>query len=405
MAEDYSEIDSLQEEEEEENQENSPLRYFGHEMNRCYSGEKIEEIHEILKQEKEEGSYIIEKDQILDHRYQVKSLIGHGTFCLVWLAYDHILQQNVAIKILKQQDEEIVKDEYILNRYLSDEITSPHVRVVKFYRMFSHMQHPCLVFELVAQNILTYINYFDAEFVGIPIPLIKKIVKDTLKGLDFMHKLGAIHTDLKPENVMASRPLFPYTPFPGSNETEVFNALEDDPNTIDFKLGDIGNSCFVNNPVNDLIQTRQYRSPEVLLGLPYDTSADIWSLACMTFELATRKHLFDPTNGDDEDDLSENRHVFDAIHLSMIENVLGRVPEDWAKEGKNYNLLFNEDGELRHVHSEQMSCVYDLIRIHGLPKKEGAELADFLEPMLAIIPSQRPSAEELLQSPWLHQIK
>ena len=47
----------------------------------------------------------------------------------------------------------------------------------------------------------------------------------------------------------------------------------------------------------DDVQTRQYRSPEVMIGAGYDTSADLWSLACMVFELITGDFLFDPHSG------------------------------------------------------------------------------------------------------------
>jgi len=56
---------------------------------------------------------------------------------------------------------------------------------------------------------------------------------------------------------------------------------------IEVKIADLGNACWVHKKFTDDIQTRQYRSLEVLLGSGYDTSADIWSTACMAFELAT----------------------------------------------------------------------------------------------------------------------
>lgn len=45
------------------------------------------------------------------------------------------------------------------------------------------------------------------------------------------------------------------------------------------------------------IQTRQYRSIEVILGGDYDVTADVWSVACMAFELATGDYLFEPHTG------------------------------------------------------------------------------------------------------------
>jgi serine/threonine protein kinase len=374
---------------------------FGYEASRSYVGEPMDPLDQLFPSDEGSGQYIFPINAILDHRYQILSLIGRGTFCLVWAAFDHVLLENVAIKCLKRSHDGMFEDEYMINRHLTNHM-GWNAKVIRLRRRFYHLDHPCMVFELVSQNILSILHFFDDPLVPVPQNLIKKIVRDTLEGLDFMHKQGVVHTDLKPENVLASRPLFPYGPFRGDEQAQVFDPLEDDPNEVDFKLGDIGNSCFIGIPSNDLIQTRQYRSPEVLLGLPYDTSADVWSLACMTVEFATRGHLFDPEIGDDETETSGNKTLLDSIHLSMIEQVIGQIPSDWARQGKEYDSLF-VDGELIKKSEEQMPSVVELLKKRGMPPNEAAELAEFLAPMLSIIPGQRPTAEELLLSPWLRQ--
>jgi len=63
------------------------------------------------------------------------------------------------------------------------------------------------------------------------------------------------------------------------------------------KIVDLGNACWTHHHFTPKIQTRQYRSPEVILGLHYDTSADIWSLACTIFEMLTGDFLFEPRKG------------------------------------------------------------------------------------------------------------
>jgi len=64
------------------------------------------------------------------------------------------------------------------------------------------------------------------------------------------------------------------------------------------KLVDFGNACWTYKQFTSDIQTRQYRCPEVILGSKYSTPADMWSFACICFELATGDVLFDPHSGD-----------------------------------------------------------------------------------------------------------
>lgn len=384
-------------EEEESFESEPPHATFGHEFNYSYIGQQME-TNEIVESDLKEGNISFPIDFVLDHRYQIKKLIGRGTFCLVWLAYDHVLLDHVAIKILTDVNEDNF-EEFIINKYLSESATESN-KIVKFHRMFYHENHGCLVFELVAQNILTFINYYGPDTLKIPKRLVKKIVKDTLEGLHFMHSHGVIHTDLKPENVACSTAVFPYEPIIGE---EVFNFNEDDPNLLCFKLCDLGNSCFADSPINDLIQTRQYRSPEVLLGLEYDFSADIWSLACMTFELATCNHLFNPKiNGNDEE-TDDNKIMMDGIHLSMISSVIGPINLEWASEGIHYGELYKNNELIYHIDGN-MPSLYSLLLNYNIPIYDAVELAEFLEPMLSIIPAARPTAQMLLDSPFFNNI-
>lgn len=84
---------------------------------------------------------------------------------------------------------------------------------------------------------------------------------------------------------------------------------------IGIKICDLGNGCWTHHHFSSEIQTRQYRSPETIIGVPYGTSADIWSFACMIFEMITGDFLFEPRKGqvyDKDDD-----------HLAQMMEILG----------------------------------------------------------------------------------
>lgn len=82
-----------------------------------------------------------------------------------------------------------------------------------------------------------------------------------------------IHCDLKPENIILK-----------------------DRNKSGIKVIDFGSSCFVDKWVYTYIQSRFYWAPEIILGIPYTHSIDMWSFACILCELYTGYPLFPGEN-------------------------------------------------------------------------------------------------------------
>ncbi|KAF5895263.1 SRSF protein kinase 1 isoform X1, partial [Clarias magur] len=103
---------------------------------------------------------------------------------------------------------------------------------------------------------------------------------------------------------------------------------------IKVKIADLGNACWVHKHFTEDIQTRQYRSLEVLIGAGYSTPADIWSTACMAFELATGDYLFEPHSGED--------YSRDEDHIALIIELLGMVPRKLIIAGKYSKDFFTK---------------------------------------------------------------
>lgn len=164
---------------------------------------------------------------------------------------------------------------------------------------------------------------------------------------------------------------------------------------IRVKIADLGNACWVHKHFTEDIQTRQYRSIEVLIGAGYSTPADIWSTACMAFELATGDYLFEPHSGED--------YSRDEDHIAHIIELLGSIPRHFALSGKYSREFFNRRGELRHITKLKPWSLFDvLVEKYGWPPEDAAQFTDFLIPMLEMVPEKRASAGECLRHPWLN---
>ncbi|KAH8969598.1 hypothetical protein BDL97_02G041900 [Sphagnum fallax] len=203
-------------------------------------------------------------------RYVVKELVGQGTFGQVARCHTSETNTNVAVKIIKNQLAYYTQAKVeigILHVLNQNHDPKDEHHVVRSYDHFSFQGHLCIVFELLGNNLFELLQRNQLK--GISLNLVRIFLKQLLKALTLLHDAHVIHCDLKPENILLT-----------SNQS------------ANIKLIDFGSACMEHNTVYTYIQSRFYRSPEVLLGHTYTTAIDMWSLGCVAAELFLGLPLF-----------------------------------------------------------------------------------------------------------------
>lgn len=125
------------------------------------------------------------------------------------------------------------------------------------------------------------------------------------------------------------------------------------------KVIDFGSSCYSHQRVYTYIQSRFYRSPEVILGLPYGTPIDMWSLGCILAELYTGYPLFP---GEDE-----------IEQLACIMEVLGLPPEHITSHASRRRLFFGK------YHMESINKSDQKFRLVKMKEKKRTDTRDILD--------------------------
>lgn len=204
------------------------------------------------------------------------------------------------------------------------------------------------------------------------------------------HQLSEINLqDVRTPGASRSQsPKQPQTPGPCT-------ALEE--NLISVKIADLGNACWVDKHFTNDIQTRQYRSPEVLLGSSWGASADMWSMGCMIFELLTGDYLFDPHSGD--------HYNKDDDHIAQIIELLGRMSSQVMLTGKHSQNFFNRRGELRNIQKLRPRSLFEVLKEFHYSDEDAELLTSFLLPMLEQNPKRRADAGGLSNHAWLDDTK
>ncbi|XP_037627450.1 SRSF protein kinase 3 [Sebastes umbrosus] len=359
------------------------------------------------------GYHPVQIGDTFNRRYQVVSKLGWGYYSTVWLCLDLRLCRRVAVKVLKSGDSftQAGQDELALLRCASGP-TSRHPSSQRIVQLLDEFKlagvngvHMCLVLELLGPDLRGWQLCFGNP--GLTPHSAKQILTQVLQGLDYLHtQCKIIHTDIKPENILLCLEEQSHkVPAGGSSSSSLLAGREaksterDQVNPyslkeIRVKIADLGSSCWVYKHFCEEIQTRQYRSLEVLLGSEYGPPADIWSVACMAFELVTGDSLFEPKAGESIS-LEED-------HIAQIMELLGKIPPVVALSGKFSAEYFSRRGDLRRVGALRLWSLYDvLVEKYHFLLEEATGFSDFLLCMLDYHPERRATAAQCLHHPWL----
>ncbi|KAF7992905.1 hypothetical protein HCN44_005686 [Aphidius gifuensis] len=271
--------------------------------------------------------YIIKNGEKFLDRYEIDSLIGKGSFGQVVKAFDLEEQTLVAIKIIKNKKPFLnqAQIEVRLLEMMNRADTDNKYYIVKLKRHFMWRNHLCLVFELLSYNLYDLLR--NTNFRGVSLNLTRKFAQQLCTALLFLStpELNIIHCDLKPENILLCNP-----------------------KRSAIKIVDFGSSCQLGQRIYQYIQSRFYRSPEVLLGIPYDLAIDMWSLGCILVEMHTGEPLFSGANEVDQMNKIVEvlglppKHILDQAHKAR--KYFDKVPTDGSyvlkksKDGKKYRL-------------------------------------------------------------------
>ncbi|XP_050441804.1 serine/threonine-protein kinase minibrain isoform X1 [Adelges cooleyi] len=251
--------------------------------------------------------YIIRSGEKFLDRYEIMSLLGKGSFGQVVKARDEEEDCYVAIKIIKNKKPFLnqAQIEVRLLEMMNRADVDNKYYIVKLKRHFMWRNHLCLVFELLSYNLYDLIR--NTNFKGVSLNLTRKFAAQLCTALLFLSTpdLSIIHCDLKPENILLCNP-----------------------KRSAIKIVDFGSSCQLGQRIYQYIQSRFYRSPEVLLGIPYDLAIDMWSLGCILVEMHTGEPLFSGTNEVDQ--------------MNKIIEVLGMPPKHILDQAQKAHKYFDK---------------------------------------------------------------
>ncbi|KAF4613591.1 hypothetical protein D9613_007897 [Agrocybe pediades] len=341
-----------------------------------------------------EGHYIIVPDDMINRRYRTVRLLGQGTFGKVVEAIDTENNTRVAIKIIRAipKYRDASKIEVRVLQKLRER--DPHNRnnCIHLLTWFDHRNHICLVSELLGMCVYDFIK--ENDFAPFPRHHIQSFARQLLGSVAFLHDLRLIHTDLKPENILLVHNEYrtAHIAVPGKRNAppKAKKILE----STDIRLIDFGSATFEQEYHSSVVSTRHYRAPEIILGLGWSFPCDAYSLGCILVEFYTGLALYQT-----HDNLE---------HLAMMEMVMGKMPERFARAGARSKPEFFKDGakldwpkpKASRQSKKDVRATRPLSEVIPETDHINVQFLDLVKKLLAFDPAQRITVREALQHPY-----
>lgn len=239
--------------------------------------------------------------------------------------------------------------------------------MVNFTQSFYFRGHLCISTELLDMNLYEFIKA--NAFRGFSLKLIRRFTKQMLSSLNLLKQHRVIHCDLKPENILLHHPMH-----------------------SEIKVIDFGSSCFENEKVYTYIQSRFYRSPEVILGMTYGMPIDMWSVGCILAELYTGVPIFPGENEQEQ--------------LACIMEVFGPPEKHLIEKSTRKKLFFDSMGKPRlTVSSKGRRRRPSSKTLQQVLKCDDEPFLDFLARCLRWDPDRRLKPEEAIRHEFITGVK
>ncbi|CAH0486076.1 unnamed protein product [Peronospora farinosa] len=376
------------------------------------------------------NNYAGKPGEYIANRYKIIREAGLGTFGRVLECLDKQRNIVVAIKVVRKVDKytESAKIEAAILQDVNDKDKNNESLCVRMFKWFEYKGHVCMVFERLGCSLYDYLKNHDYK--PFPMHCIRAYAWQLLTSLEFIHSIRLIHTDLKPENILlvddeeerlscdSSSPssTSSFGSPGGSSGREQWSngrqwkkrerAISDvdtgrlslrPPASNAVKLIDFGGATYEDESKSSIINTRQYRSPEVILGLGWSYPSDIWSAGCIIAELYLGELLFAT---------HENLE-----HLALMERCIGPLPVKMKAQASKHSVSskFFHRGRLNWPAGSSSDESVDHVRrmrlLADLISREDAKsgLLELLQLMLVLDPENRVTAKEALNTPFFDE--
>ncbi|RID63405.1 hypothetical protein BRARA_E02416 [Brassica rapa] len=319
----------------------------------------------------EDKNFHVVLNSVIAGRYHVTEHLGSAAFSKAIQAHDLHTGIDVCVKIIKNNKDFFDQslDEIKLLKYVNQHDPADKYHLLRLYDYFYFREHLLIVCELLKANLYEF-QKFNRESGGevyFTMPRLQSITIQCLEALNFLHGLGLIHCDLKPENILIKS----------------YSRCE-------IKVIDLGSSCFETDHLCSYVQSRSYRAPEVILGLPYDKKIDIWSLGCILAELCSGNVLF--------------QNDSPATLLARVIGIIGSIDQQMLAKGPDTCKYFTKNHLLYERNQESNNLEYLIPKKSSLRRRlpmGDQGFIDFVAHLLQVDPKKRPSASEALKHPWL----